>query len=95
MPATCWPHGRRAGMAPPACFCARAPRSKVTARRQTGVLEDAARRRWYVSARPTRILAQARATISTRSRHPRDACEHPPVAACTLPTHCASCRLPR
>ena len=90
MPATCWPHGRHGA----AGLLLRAGAALRTgARRQTGVLEDAARRRWHVSARPTRTIAS-----ESRDPHPIAAparCLRAPVAARKLLTHRASCRLPR
>jgi hypothetical protein len=67
MPATCWPHGRHGA----AGLLLRAGAALRTgARRQTSVLEDAARRRWHIGARPTRT----RASRDTRSPPDRGAC---------------------
>ena len=90
MPATCWPHGRHGA----AGLLSRAGAAlKSAARRQMGVLEDAARRRQHVSARPTRTLASEICDLHPIAAPAR--CLRAPVAARTLPTHRALCRLPR
>ena len=89
MPATCWPHGRHGA----AGLLSRAGAAlKSAARRQTGVLEDAARRRWHIGARPTRTRASEIHDLHPIAAPARCVCS--PIAARTLPTHRASCRLP-
>eukprot|EP00966_Prymnesium_polylepis_P159359 3683133-Prymnesium_polylepis.1 len=58
MPATCWPHGRHgaAGLLSSA-HNAHTTGARRQTRRQTRVLEDAARRRWHIGARLTRTRA--------------------------------------
>ena len=76
MPATCWSHGRHGA----AGLLSSARNAHTTgARRQTGVLEDAARRRWHIGARPTRTRAS-----EIRDLHPIAAparCVCSPLAA--------------
>ena len=90
MPATCWPHGRHG-----AAGLLSSARNALTsvARRQTGVLEDAARRRQHVSARPTRTLASESRDLHRIAAPAR--CVRAAIAARELLTHCASCAFPR
>eukprot|EP00966_Prymnesium_polylepis_P133016 3074422-Prymnesium_polylepis.1 len=90
MPATCWPHGRHGA----ASLLLRAGDAlRLGTRRQSGVLEAAARRRWHVGARLTRTRASpARCAISTRSRRLRAACAAPsPREKCQLTARRVAC----
>ena len=90
LPPTCSPHARHhtAGL----LLRARAALTRAV-RRQTGVLEDAARRQWHVGVRATRTLASEICDLHPIAAPAR--CLRAPVAARTLPTHRALCRLPR
>ena len=89
MPATCWPHGRHGA----AGLLSRAGAALTNvARRQTGVLEDAARRRQHVSARLTLTRASEMCYLHAIAAPARSVCS--PIAARKVPTHRASSRLP-
>ena len=89
MPATCWPHGRHGA----AGLLLRAGAALTSAaRRRTGVLEDAARRRWHIGARLTRTRASEIRDLHRIAGPARCVCS--PVAAQKLTTHRTSCAPP-
>ena len=80
MPATCWPHGRHGA----AGLLSRAGAALTNvARRQTGVLEDAARRRQHVSARLTLTRASEMCDLHAIAAPARGVCS--PIAARKVP----------
>ena len=90
LPPACSPHARHhtAGL----LLRARAALTRAV-RRQTGVLEDAARRQWHVGVRATRTCASEICDLHPIAAPARCVCS--PIAARTLPTHRALCRFPR